>query len=748
MKTNKFDEFIYNLKKSNKLGINWLLLFFIVTYLAVVPYKYFESSYSYQIGDIAKSDIKSPKDIIVNDRDATIEKIKHLQDTFPPVFDFYTDKLDLKKEQISLFFDKCREEPNITEEKRKELINDLQELCKCKVKKGDFKLIEKRKFSDNLEWILIRLVSYYMSKGIVPDNSTISVYKNRGIKLRLLPANEEITKRDIYTFYKLSEAKHLIAKNYIAITGTITKPYKLKKFLTYLADNLVEPNIFYNKIETEKRLKELEKKIKPVSYILKKNEIIVREGGKIDKEALAKINAIKDDRNLDNVFKKYFTIFIMLVLLCFIFYQISITDLEKSFINARDLFFFSVLISFSALFFRMSYSIAIYLPDNFNNLSPYFFLFMIPYAFPSILIKILVNEKYGFASSVIIAVLFYILSGSVMTLYVLFGSLYLIGRIKCCNERFAFIKLGFELGIFNVILIASLNFFVIKENMFSVVAILNCFRGIINGFLPSFLVLGLIPIAEVLFRYTSDLRLIELSNLENPLLQEFLQKAPGSYQHSILVGRLSEAAAKDIGANPILARVGAYYHDIGKIGKPLYFIENQTSKFNKHSKLTPNMSALIIISHVKEGIELAKQHKLGDELIDIIQQHHGTSLIKFFYKKALENHEGKSKEEIDEKNFRYPGPKPRTKEAGIIMLADVVEATSRTLHEPTHSRIKGLVKNLIESVLNDGQLDECRLTLNELTIIRESFTNTLNSIFHQRIEYPKDGVVNSGSKIK
>jgi putative nucleotidyltransferase with HDIG domain len=748
MKTNKFDEFVYRLKQSNKISIYFIFLFFIITYASLIPYKYFQANYSYKIGDIAKSDIKSPKDIIVRDNEATKEKIEYLKNNFPPVFDFYTDKLDLKKEKISLFFDKCRENLPEIKEKRQELLNDLKELCKCKIKNGYFSLLEKKKFSDDIEWILIRLVSYYMSKGIVPDNSTISLYKNRGVTIRLLPANEEITKRDIYTFYKLSEAIHLIEKNYIAITGTITKPYKLKKFLIYLATNIIEPNIFYNRAETEKRLKDIEKNVKPVAYILKKNETIVREGGKIDKEALIKIKAIKDEKNFGNVFKKCFSIFIILILLCLIFYQISVSDLEKFLINGRDLFFFCCLIAFSAIFYRVSFSLATYLPENFNNLSQYFFLFMIPYAFPSVLLKILINEKYGFSASIITSVFFYILSGPIMGIYVLFGSLYLIGRIKCCNERFAFIKLGFELGIFNVILISGLNFFVIKSDMFSTVAFLNCFSGIINGFFTSFLLLGFISIAEVLFRYTSDLRLIELSNLEVPLLQEFLEKAPGSYQHSILVGRLAESASKEIGANSILARVGAYYHDIGKIGKPLYFVENQSSKVNKHAKLTPNMSALILISHVKEGVELAKKYKLGDELIDIIQQHHGTSLIKFFYKKALEVNEGKVKEAIDEKNFRYPGPKPRTKEAGIIMLADVVEAASRTLHEPTPSRIRGLVKNLIESVLNDGQLDECRLTLKELTIIRESFTNTLNSIFHQRIEYPKDDNSDSANKSK
>ncbi len=746
MKTNRFDQFIYNLKQSNKINIYIVFIFFIVTYLALIPYRDFQSTYSYKIGEIVKSDIKSPRDIIVKDNEATKEKIEYLKNNFPPVFDFYTDKLDLKKEKISLFFDKCRENLKSENSKDDEIISDLASLCKCKIKPADFALLKKKKFSDDLEWILIRLVSYYMSKGIVPDNSTISLYKNRGITLRLLPANEEITKRDIYTFYKLSEAKHLIGKNYIAITGTITKPYRLKRFLVYLANNIIEPNIFYNRDETEKRLKNIEKNVKPVAYFLKKNEIIVREGEKIDKEALIKINAIKNDKDMGNIFKKSFAIFVIMLLLCFIFYQISTGDLEKFLINGRDLFFFCSVIAFSAIFYRVTYSVSIYLPNNFNNLSPYFFLLMIPYAFPSALLRILINEKYGFSAAIIISVFFYILSGPVMFIYVLLGSLYLIGRIKCCNERFAFIKLGFELGLFNVILILGLNFFIIKSSMFSTVAILNTFSGLISGFITSFLLLGFISIAEVLFRYTSDLRLIELSNLEVPLLQEFLEKAPGSYQHSILVGRLAESASKEIGANSILARVGAYYHDIGKIAKPLYFVENQTTKENKHSKLTPNMSALILISHVKEGVELAKKYKLGDELIDIIQQHHGTSLIKFFYKKALEVNEGKIKEAIDEKNFRYPGPKPKTKEAGIVMLADVVEATSRTLHEPTPSRIRGLVKNLIETVLNDGQLDECRLTLIELTIIRESFTNTLNSIFHQRIEYPKDDNNNSAKK--
>ena len=323
-------------------------------------------------------------------------------------------------------------------------------------------------------------------------------------------------------------------------------------------------------------------------------------------------------------------------------------------------------------------------------------------------------------------------------LFTLIGGIYILKRFKCCMERITFFKLGLEMGLINVIIILAIKLFCSKSSIISILTLQEIIGGFIGGNLNSLLVIGIIPAIELLFNYTTDLRLIELGNLEHPLLKEFLIKAPGSYHHSMLVGNLAEAAAEAISANPLLARVGSYYHDIGKINKPKYFIENIDSKENKHEKLTPFMSALILISHVKDGVELVQKYKIGDEIIDIIKQHHGTSLIKYFYNKALELKKQGLKDEIDEKDFRYPGPKPQTKEAGIVMLADVVEAASRSLHEPTPARIKGLVKNLVDSYYNDGQLDECELTLKDLTKIKEIFTKILTGIFHQRIEYPDD----------
>jgi putative nucleotidyltransferase with HDIG domain len=211
-------------------------------------------------------------------------------------------------------------------------------------------------------------------------------------------------------------------------------------------------------------------------------------------------------------------------------------------------------------------------------------------------------------------------------------------------------------------------------------------------------------------------------------------QAPGTYHHSIMVGLLVENAAESIGANPLLARVAAYYHDIGKIRKPLYFAENLKNQGNKHDKLAPSMSALILISHVKDGVELARENKLGSVLIDIIRQHHGTSLIKFFYDKAQQQSKG---EAVNEQDYRYPGPKPQSREAALIMLADAVEAAGRTLSNPTSARIQGMVQKIINKIFIDGQLNECDLTLKDLHKIAKSFNRILVGIFHQRVEYPE-----------
>jgi hypothetical protein len=249
---------------------------------------------------------------------------------------------------------------------------------------------------------------------------------------------------------------------------------------------------------------------------------------------------------------------------------------------------------------------------------------------------------------------------------------------------------------------------------------------------------GILPLLEHPFERTTTFTLLDLSNLDNPLLRHMVLTVPGTYHHSIMVGTLAEAAAEAIGANGLLCRVGAYYHDIGKVRHPAYFIENQPDAADRHERLAPSLSRTIVMSHVKEGIELARAFGLPEALVDMIPQHHGTRLVSFFFQRAKETADPEI-QAVKEEDYRYPGPRPQTREAAILMLADTVEAATRTLSDPTPARIRGVIQKVINSIFVDGQLDECDLTLRDLHLIANSFVRILTGIFHQRVEYPDTG---------
>ena len=257
--------------------------------------------------------------------------------------------------------------------------------------------------------------------------------------------------------------------------------------------------------------------------------------------------------------------------------------------------------------------------------------------------------------------------------------------------------------------------------------------GMLNGVLVGIIITGLLPFLEPLFRITTDISLLELGDLNQPVLKSFALRAPGSYNHSLTVGVLAEAAARAIGADDLLARVGSYFHDIGKINKPHYVVENQGDQGSRHDTLSPRMSALVIMAHAKDGLELGRELGLPRPILDIIAEHHGMTLVEFFYKRACV--QAGDDETPDERLFRYSGPKPRSRESAIVMLADSVESASRVLSDPTPARIQKLVHQITQTKLSDGQLEDCNLTLRELHGIETSLSKGLTSIFHGRIKY-------------
>jgi putative nucleotidyltransferase with HDIG domain len=320
-----------------------------------------------------------------------------------------------------------------------------------------------------------------------------------------------------------------------------------------------------------------------------------------------------------------------------------------------------------------------------------------------------------------------------LSLVLFIGSIVGMLSVWRARRRSKIIWAGLYVGIVQLFCILLIHY----QNHFSnEILRIQAAPVIISGILASFIVIGSPPIFENLFKVVTNISLLELSDFNHPLLRKMILEAPGTYQHSLIVGNLAEAASEAIGANSLLARVGAYYHDIGKIEKAEYFSENQIHLHSKHDKLQPNMSRLIIINHVKEGEELAKKYKLNPIIIDFITQHHGTSTMFYFYRRAMTDVE--EDQEVQEEGFRYPGPKPQRKEIAIVLLADAVEAASRTLAEPNPERIGELVRKIINNKFIDGQLDECELTLRDLEIIGSVFLRILSAIYHSRVKYPEE----------
>jgi hypothetical protein len=308
--------------------------------------------------------------------------------------------------------------------------------------------------------------------------------------------------------------------------------------------------------------------------------------------------------------------------------------------------------------------------------------------------------------------------------------------VHTCSKRNDIYRAGLQTGMVNAAVLTAVTFLApISDKSLGTLMMWNVPLGLLGGLLSAMATMALIPLFESVFAYTTDVKLLELSSLNHPLMKDMIVKAPGTYHHSLVVGSMCEAAAEAIGANPLLAKVMAYYHDIGKMPHAQYFIENQRPGHNAHDHISPHMSKTILVAHVKDGAEMGYDHKLGPAIVDGILQHHGTTLISYFYNRALEQQD----DDIDcvnEADFRYPGPKPQFREAALLMLADSIEAAARSLDEPTSARLTSLVKNLIQAKFIDGQLDECDLTLRDLSIIEDAYTRIILGIYHQRIDYP------------
>lgn len=694
--------------------------------------------HTYQVGEVAPYDLKAKQDLLVEDKEATALKKQEVANAAPAVYDFDEEAVAALTQRIHQGFQLLRE----TSRKgaggatgaRNEVRGKLEKVWGTELSLSEFNALSQDRFSVSLEEGLTKMIQSVMAVGVVDNKFTLMSEHHKGLMIRKQPSGREFLIKDPERFPDLNEARDRLEKqaSYL-LTGVRGTPRSVS---ISLAQKLVMPNLVFNKPETDRRRWKIIQETRPVFFQIKKGETIVQEGEKIDEAALTKIQLQFRPQGGLGILLTSLGLALLWGLFVYMAYRLAADSLKRKLNNWRDLIFLTTMLALSFLTIRTGDFIAQIFVGGIPGITPRNTLLAIPLAAAPMMVSLVLGPLTAILFTLIQASLtaLFLDSGPGLSLYFAIAGLWSAQSQRTCHNRWDLIRLGFFLGLLNIG--SSLALQMMQARLFYWETIVNMLLGFSGGVLSGIVVTGFSPLVEKLFAYTTDMRLLERANMDQPLLRELMVQAPGTYHHSIIVGNMVEAAAEAIGAKPLLARVSAYYHDIGKAPKPLYFIENQMGGENKHEKLAPSMSSLILISHIKDGVEKARRHKLEPPIVDIIEQHHGTSLISYFYKKALEL-KGDDPNQVSSEDFRYPGPKPQTREAGLVMLADAIEAASRTLVDPTPARIQGLVNKIINNAFADGQLNECELTLKDLNQIAGSFTKILNGIFHHRIEYPE-----------
>ena len=661
--------------------ITAILIYFIL--MTVVTPK----RYKLNEGDIATVDIKAPRDII--DEEAT--KLKE-QEVTAKVEKKFTLKNEIKIEasdNVKGFFDKLINlKSNNIDEKSK--IAELKKIDTINLSDSEYKeLLDLSVDKDTeLQWIALTAIDKAYENQIEEDSKAIADAKS-------------------------------IVDEYLSRQGLESN---IEVILREICESQVKANYFFDQSKTDEAIKEALKGVSKV--MIKKNQIIVKEGEPITQKQiniLTELGLIGEDISKDYIYT-YIILFFYVLFVLILQYIYMKNEINKILNNTKLVFLILLLNLLSLIIARVFTLVSV---------------FLIPIACTPILMTVFLGSKISIIINSFNLLFIGIIIGfdPQIILVAIVANIISSLTLKKVNQRNDILYSTAYLAVSSAIIVLSSGI-LLSNNIKRILIDVALATG--GAFISGILAMGLLPFLESSFNLVTNMKLLELSNPNNLLLKRLLMEAPGTYHHSIMVANLAEVAAEEVGANPMLVRVGAYYHDIGKIKRPFFFGENQLGGVNPHDKISPALSTTIIISHVKDGLELAKEYDVPTIVTDMIAQHHGTTLVKYFYYTLKNNSE--NPDLIKEDDFRYPGPKPQTKEAAIIMMADSVEAAVRSIQEPTLDKIEAMVNNIIKDKLNSNQLNECDLTFKDLEVIKACFLKVLKGIYHHRIEYPTEKI--------
>ncbi len=690
-------------------------------------------------GEIATADIVAPMDLTIEDVETTEKRRNEAVEAVLPVYKQDPNVTLNTEEKIREFFSSGRaliEKPPSTERKNA-FRTDTGEIFGLELTSTDLNNLIKANFEETLEESLINLIVKVSEPGIiVSKNLFIHKEQEKGLVLIRGPGVEQIIQTT--DILDIKDAKDRLTEE----IDQLEIPQPEKSLLIKLSHFFIQTNVTYDRLVMEARQGQARERVSTVFYTIKKGKVILRKGDEISADALKQIGIINQNLQakpswLTN-FSGIFLLFSLLILAVWYYMK----SLVKTNLALRYFLMVGVTLILSVLFYKLS----IFLAETFSQSSNVSFLsytesyyHALPYQFGTLLFAFLTNIPIALVFTVVNSLLvgYLFQSNFPLLIFSLIGGFAAIYGIKYYGRqnRISTFKAGFFLvAPVNVFII--ITFHLIRELLGPIDLVASeMFMGLLGGMLSAALAFVFMPGFENLFDIPTQSKLLELTNSDLPIFREMAMEAPGSYHHSLIVASLAENAAEDVKLDPMVAKAGALYHDIGKIKRPEYFIENKGRTPDLHKDLKPSMSTLVIVNHVKEGVERAKKLKLPKLIRDIIEQHHGNSLVKYFYEKAKTEYDPEM-QKIGEESYRYAGPKPKTKEAALILLADSVEAASRSLKSPTKTNIKRMVTEIINNYIQDGQLDDCDFSLKELRMTASSFLDTLYTIYHHRTEYP------------
>ena len=689
-------------------------------------------------GDIAAENLVAPADLTIEDTETTDQRRAEAVDAILPVYVLDPNVMLNAEDKVHQFFAFGREwiktaPPRDYAQLQKTILDKFG----LELNPNDLQALDRDGFAVDLEGSLLTLLEKFSSSGLLlSKNLLVNREAERGFTLKRPDTEEKSVK--ITEILEIKEAKGRMTTDINALEF----PARKKGLLISLSFGFLAPNVTYNKVETEIRKANAWSAVETVFFTIKKDRVIIRKGDEAGATTVKLITAINRAIQGQGAWIRGFLGAFLLFSLLFLTLWYYLRSLD-AFPTAWKYFQMMMLTFFvSLLLYKLGLTLA-----GTSSVESRFFLFadaeafkyLLPIQFGTILFAFLTTNSialvYAVLNSLLVGYLvnadfFILLFGLIGGLAAIYG-IKLYGRAKRTHA----LRAGFFIVTpINIFVVVTIHLIRPRAAAIDILAA-ETFLGVMGGLAGGALAFVLLPIFENLFRFVTQSKLFELTNSESAILRQMAIDAPGSYHHSLIVAALAEKAAEAIHLDPLLVKAGALYHDIGKIKRPEYFIENKDRKHDAHKDLTPNMSTLVIVNHVKEGVEIARKERLPQQVKDIIEQHHGNSIVRYFYQKAKEKYDPEL-HSVGEDSYRYPGPPPQTKEAALVMLADSVEAASRSLRAHKDENLTRVIREIFDNYFQDGQLDQCAFSVQEIRAIAQSFLATLITIFQPRVGYP------------